>query len=389
LLSVKGMTLGEVLSNETLRQREFPVARQMVYLAHAGVCALPRRVTEALNAYASQCAGGDQEDVLPPEFTAQTRALAAGLLKAQPEEIALVGPTSLALSAVAAGLPWRKGDNVLIYLDDYPSNVYPWLALAERGVEVRRLQTPALGCVRPPDVLRQVDAHTRLVALASSHFVAGYRIDHAAIGRLLQARGIRFCVDAIQTLGAFPTTVEHIDFLAAGAHKWLLGPCAAGILYVRKSLQEELAPAAFGWHNVRCPNNIAQEQIVFAPDARRYEPGTANLLGLVGLRAALELLSGIGAEAIAAELLRKRAWLVPALLAKGYAVLHADATPESASAIISFHRPGDDMAALHQKLADAGVIASLRADRAGCRYLRFSPHFYNTDAELRRTLELL
>jgi selenocysteine lyase/cysteine desulfurase len=383
------MTLAEILSNETVRQREFPVARRLIYLAHAGVCALPRRVSDAITAYASQCVSGDQEDLLPPEFIPQTRALAAGLLRAQPEDIALVGPTSLALSGVAAGLPWRKGDNVLIYLEDYPSNVYPWLALADRGVEVRLLQTPGLGCIRPLEVLGQVDEHTRLVALASCHFVAGFRIDHEAIGRLLHERGIRFCVDAIQTLGAFPTTVEHIDFLAAGAHKWLLGPCAAGLLYVRKSLQEELAPTAFGWHNIRCPNYTAQAQIVFQPDARRYEPGTANLLGLVGLRAALELLSSIGAEAIAAELLRKRAWLVPALQAKGCVVLHADAPPENAGAIISFHRPGGDMAALHQKLAAAGVIASLRADRAGRRYLRFSPHFYNTDEELRRALELL
>jgi selenocysteine lyase/cysteine desulfurase len=383
------MTLAEILSDETLRQREFPVARQTVYLAHAGVCPLPRRVSHAISEYAGQCGGGDQEDVLPQELIAQTRALAAGLLQAQPEEIALVGPTSLALSGVAAGLPWRKGDNVLIYLDDYPSNVYPWLALAERGVEVRLLQTPALGCIRPPDVLRQVDEHTRLVALASCHFVAGYRLDHEAIGRMLHARGIRFCVDAIQTLGAFPTTVEHVDFLAADGHKWLLGPCAAGLLYVRKSLQEELAPTALGWHNVRCPNYTAQTEIVFAPDARRYEPGTANLLGLVGLHAALELLSSLGAEAIATELRRKRAWLAPALQARGYVVLQADAPPENASAIISFHRPGGDMAALHQKLAAGGVIASLRADRAGCRYVRFSPHCYNTDAELRHALELL
>jgi len=383
------MTLAEILSNEALRQLEFPVARQTIYLAHAGVSPLPRRVTDAINAYASQCAGGDQEDLLPPDFVSRTRALAAGLLRAQPEEIALVGPTSLALSLVAAGLPWRKGDNVLVYLDDYPSNVYPWLALAGRGVEVRLLQTPGLGCIRPPDVVSQVDAHTRLVALASCHFVAGYRINHQAIGRMLHARGILFCLDAIQTLGAFPTTIEHVDFLAADAHKWLLGPCAAGILYVRRSLQEQLAPTAFGWHNVHCPNYTTQREIVFQPDARRYEPGTANWLGLVGLRAALELLSAIGAEAVAAELARKRAWLVPALQAKGYAVLNADAAPENAGAIISFHRPGGDAAPLRQRLAAGGVTASLRADRAGRRYVRFSPHFYNTDQELRRALELL
>src|SRR6202034_601797 len=121
------------------------------------------------------------------------------------EEIALVGPTSLALSYVAAGLSWRKGDNVLIYFDDYPSNVYPWMALAEKGVEVRLLNVREYGRIRSIDVLGQCDEQTRLVALASNHFVAGYRVDIAAIGKALRLRNILFCVDGIQTVGAFPT----------------------------------------------------------------------------------------------------------------------------------------------------------------------------------------
>ena len=166
------------------------------------------------------------------------RKLGAQLLNCQPDEIALVGPTSLALSFVAAGLKFRRGDNILIYHDDYPSNVYPWMALAERGVEVRLLNTRGLGVIRPKDVMGQVDENTRLVALASCHFISGFRLEHQAIGKFLRERGILFCLDAIQTLGAFPTTVEHVDFLAADAHKWLLGPCGAGIFYVRRELQE-------------------------------------------------------------------------------------------------------------------------------------------------------
>src|SRR5438128_137431 len=318
-----------------------------------------------------------------------SRALAARLLNARPDEIAFVGPTSLALSFIAAGLPWRKNENVLIYFDDYPANVYPWMALAERGVEVRFLSASEPGRLRPLEVIGQVDEQTRLVALASCHFVSGYRIDLNAIGQALHERNILFCVDAIQTLGAFPTTVEHIDFLAADAHKWLLGPCAAGILFVRKSLQELLHPTVFGWHNVRCPNYVAQEAIVFRADARRYEAGSQNLLGLAGLNAALELVLEIGIENIAAELLRKRALLVPALKNKGYCVLNAAAPLANASGIVTFYRDDVDMAPLYQKFEAADIITSLRSDRAGRKYLRLSPHFYNTDAELGRVLEMV
>ncbi len=382
------MTLQDLLNNEELRCHEFPVARDKIFLGHAGVCPLPRRVADAVAACAAQGTLGDQEAFLLHRLV-DARKLAAQVLQCQSEEVALVGPTSLGLSLVAAGLSFRKSDNILIYHDDYPSNVYPWMALAAKGVQVRLINTRGLGVIRAIDVMGQVDENTRLVALASCHFISGYRLEHQAIGKYLRGRGILFCLDAIQTLGAFPTTVESVDFLAADAHKWLLGPCGAGVLYVRRELQEKLNPPLYGWNNVRCPNFVAQEKIEFRNDATKYEAGTHNLLGVVGLIASLELVREIGVDNIAAELLRKRALLVPALSAKGYTVLNAEAKPENASGIVTLYQPGVDLAPLHKKLADAGVVASLRSDRKGQRYLRLSPHFYNTDAELQRVLELV
>ena len=382
------MTLTEILANEELRLREFPVARDKIFLAHAGVCPLPRRVAGAIAECARQGTLGDQEAFMLHRLD-DARKLGARLLDCQPEEIALVGPTSLALSFVAAGLNFRRGDNVLIYHDDYPSNVYPWMALAARGVEVRLLNIRGLGVIRPMDVMGQVDENTKLVALASCHFISGYRLEHQAIGKFLRERGILFCLDAIQTLGAFPTTVEHVDFLAADAHKWLLGPCGAGIFYIRRALQEKLNPPIYGWHNVKNPNFVAQEKIEFKNDARKFEAGTHNLLGLVGLIASLELALEIGVENIAAELLRKRAWLIPALQTKGFKVLNADAKTENTSSIVSFYQNGKDLTALNQKLSAAGVVASLRTNRAGQNFIRLAPHFYNTDAELQRVLEWL
>jgi cysteine desulfurase/selenocysteine lyase len=382
------MNLAEILSNEELRQHEFPVAKNKIFLAHAGVCPLPRRVADAIAECARQGTLGDQEAFMLHRLD-DARKLAAQLLNCQSDEIALVGPTSLGLSFVAAGLKFRKSDNILIYHDDYPSNVYPWMALAQRGVEVRLLNTRGLGAIRAIDVMGQVDENTRLVALASCHFISGFRIEIEKIGKYLRERGILFCLDAIQTLGAFPTTVEHVDFLAADAHKWLLGPCGAGIFYVKKELQEKLNPPIYGWHNVRSPNFVAQEQIVFHSGAKKYEAGTQNLVGLVGLIASMELALEIGVETIAAELLRKHAWLVPALQKKGFTVLNAEAKTEYASGIVSFFQVGKDLAALNQKLSEAGIVASLRTNRGGQNFIRFSPHFYNTDAELQRVLELL
>jgi cysteine desulfurase / selenocysteine lyase len=389
LRKIPRMTLTEILSNEELRRHEFPVVQEKVFFAHAGDCPLPRRVAEAVASYALQAATGDQEKFVYPAILEKGRKLGAQLLNCQPDEFSFVGPTSLALSFIASGLKLRRGDNILIYFDDYPSNVYPWLALAEQGVEVRLMNTRGLGAIRLKDVMGQVDENTRLVALASCHFISGSRIDIQGIGRYLHEREILFCLDAIQTLGAFPTTVEHVDFLAADAHKWLLGPCGAGVLYVGRSQRDKVKPPIYGWHNVNCPNFVAQEQIVFRSGAQKFEAGTHNLLGLVGLIAAMELILELGVENIARELLRKRGLLVAALVSKGFTVLEAAAPADTASGIVSFRRPGTDLAALHQKLEAAAIITSLRGDREGNQYIRLSPHCYNTDGEIHRFLELV
>jgi selenocysteine lyase/cysteine desulfurase len=180
-----------------------------------------------------------------------------------------------------------------------------------------------------------------------------------------------------------------VDFLAADAHKWLLGPCGAGIFYVRREMQEKLTPPVYGWHNIRNPNFVAQEKIEFRSDARKFEAGTQNLIGVAGLVAAMELVLELEVENIASELHRKRAWLVPELQNRGFIVVNPETNTVNSGSIISFFHPVKDIPALHKKLADAGIVASLRIDRAGKNYLRLSPHFYNTDDELRRVLELL
>ncbi len=380
------MNLPELQQDEALRCREFPVSGDKVYLAHAGVSPVPACVERAVASAVSAAARDDQEEGLST-LLRQTRARASELLGADPGEVALIGPTTTGISAVAAGLDWQAGDEVLIYQDDFPVNVYPWQALESRGVTVRRLSTPTLGEITPELVVEQLTAKTRLVALASCHFVSGYRIDHDAIGRLLRERDVLFCLDAIQTLGAFPTTVEHVDFLAADAHKWLLGPCAAGVFYVRRDLQDRLAPQAFGWNNVRCPNYVSQETMNLRSDARRYEAGSFNILGIAGLNAALGLLLEVGIAAIAADLTAKRTGLAAALQAKGYEVFFPEG--QQTGGITSCWREGTDMKAVGERLAAENIIASVRGDRAGRDYLRLSPHFYNTSSDLDLALELL
>jgi cysteine desulfurase/selenocysteine lyase len=381
-------TIEDIQSDEQLRIREFPVCKDQVFLSHAAVCPLPASVSQAIADYASACQFGDQEDAAV-SLNAQTRLLAANLLGVQLSEVALVGPTSLALSFVASGFPWRRGDAILVYQDDYPSNVYPWMALSEWGVEVRFLNVSSPGGIRCIDVEGQIDENVRMVALASCHFLSGFRLEVEAMGRMLKERGIAFCLDAIQTIGAFPTPLDHVDFMAADAHKWMLGPCAAGLMIVKESMQDVLQPTTFGWHNVQCPDFVTAEDLILAPDARRYEAGSHNSMGIVGLNASLKLLQRIGIDNIARDLLAKRRLLVDELTQKKYRVMHADVEELHASGMVTFDRAGEDMRATHQRLKEKHIFTALRSDRHGRAYIRVSPHFYNTNEDLLRFLEAL
>ena len=237
------LTIDHILADPALRQRLFPVTSQRIFLAHAGVAPVPGPTVQVLKEEAER-AGVAQES---PHFMAEIdgiRRVGARLINAASEEVALLGPTSLGLNLVANGLTWNEGDEVVFYPDDYPANVYPWQSLASHGVRTVPLQPERLGEITPDLVLKALTPRTKLVALASCHFLSGYRLDYETIGEELSRRGVLFCLDAIQSLGATTIDVRHVDFLAADSHKWMLGPLGAGIFYVKKKHFTTLRPVA-------------------------------------------------------------------------------------------------------------------------------------------------
>jgi selenocysteine lyase/cysteine desulfurase len=195
-------------------------------------------------------------------------------------------------------------------------------------------------------------------------------------------------VDAIQTLGAFPMNVEHIDFLSADAHKWMLGPCAIGIVYVKRKHHDLCRPTLLGAWNVYSPNFIAQAEVKFMPGAQRYEPGVLNLVGSYGMDAAIRMFLDHGMDRISARIMELKHYLVHELRRKGYDIVGPSEGP-NASGITTFRHPQKSPTNLFGELEKAGITCSLRHDRQGVDYLRFSPHFYNTEEELDEAISLL
>ncbi|MFM8830482.1 MAG: aminotransferase class V-fold PLP-dependent enzyme [Spartobacteria bacterium] len=360
-----------------------------IFLGHAGVTILPRRAADAMKAHAEASCHKHQEFGEVLRDVARTRSLCAKLIGANADEIALLGPTSLGLSLFANGLDWQAGDEVLYYGDDYPANVYPWTALASRGVVARELHPDLPGAITPKLVEAALTPRTKLVALASCHYLSGRRIDVRAIGRLLRSNGVLFSLDAIQTLGAAPLDVEFVDFLSADAHKWMLGPMAIGIVYVARRNFEKCRPTLLGAWNVKSPDFIAQKEIVFEATARRYEPGVLNISGMYGMKASLEMLLEIGLENVQSAILENRDYLEEKLSSAGFKFLSPRADDSMRSGILTTRHPSVDSAAIFSRLESAGVSASLRKSHCGKNWIRFSPHFYNNINEMTRVAEIM
>jgi cysteine desulfurase/selenocysteine lyase len=387
--------INDILSDESLRNRLFPCTTAGIYMAHGAVCPLSGPAEAAMAEYIHRGARGNQENEWSAEMAHRARRLGAQLLGAKESEIALLGPTSLGLSLVALGLEWQPGDEVVYYSEDYPANVYPWTGLRARGVEPRAIRTFYPGVVTWEKIEPLLTERTRLVSLATCNFLSGYRPDIEDIGRRLHEREILFNVDGIQTLGAFPINVEHIDFLSADSHKWLLGPATAGLFYVSERMQQVLSPALLGSWNVVSPQFVAQDTIELEAGGRRYEPGMLNLPGISGMAASLELLLDIGIEAIAARLLKLRRHLLDRLEDKGYISYlddweHSDAASDRhRSGIVTVFHKQHDIEAAAATLMREGIAVSLRRNRSGLAMIRFSPHFYIREDEIDHAADLL
>lgn len=378
-----------LFSSEADRLAQFPVASKQIFLGHAGVTVLPRCAADAMIAHIKASCENHQEFGEVLLEIERTRQTCAQLINADKSEIALLGPTSLGLSLFANGIRWKEGDELLCYRDDYPSNVYPWMALEEQGVKVVYIEPDLPGRLTLELVEKYLTPRTRLVALASCHYLTGWRIDVDAIGRLLHERGILFSLDAIQTIGAFPLDVTHVDFVSADAHKWMLGPMAIGIVYVAKRNFEVCRPTLLGSWNVKSPDFVSQPTIEFPATALRYEPGVLNIVGIYGMRASLDMIQSVGLANVSAAILDTRDYLDGLLEEMGFEFLSPSRDEPLRCGIVTARHPAIDPAIQFNLLEKSHITASLRRSRELGQWLRFSPHFYNTRAEMDRVAEVL
>jgi cysteine desulfurase/selenocysteine lyase len=375
----------DAMTDWTAFRSQFPVTRRWAFLDHAAVAPISAPAVAALHGYAeSLAADGIAAVKLWLDRIAEVRGLAARLVNApDPNDVYFVPNTTHGIGVVAEGFPWQAGDNVVLAAEEYPSNQYPWMNLASRGVEVRSL--PSRGSrITIDDVRAAINSRTRVLTVSAVEFASGFRNDLDAIGELCRERDIFFFVDAIQSLGVFPLDVQKtpIDALSADGHKWLLGPEGAGIGYIRREWVERLHPIGVGANSVVRPYAFTTVDFTLKPHAGRWEGGAYNVPGITALGASLELLLSVGIDEVERRVIALTDYLCDRAASLGWAVF-SSREPGEKSGIVSLTHPTLPAGEVMKRCRAAGVIVNNRADR-----VRVSPHAYNTEAEIDRFLEV-
>lgn len=386
----------ELMDPWTNFRAQMPVAEKWAYFDHAAVGPIPAPAAQAISRFAHEASADG--DFHWPQWSASAsklRSHGARLLGAEVDEIALVGNTTLGIQTVALAFPWKSGDSIVLPSNEFPSNQLPWMSLENRGVHIRFVAPEPDGSIDLVKLREAIDSTTRLVSLSWVGYATGHRVDLQEVCDIAHRKGAQVFVDAIQGLGVFPldTNKIPIDYASADGHKWMLGPEGAGLLYIRRSNLDHLQTALAGWNSLEASHEFVCGGKSFKSSAARYEGGSANHVGLLGLEASLGMLLDFGCHApqsgFANRVMQLAAQARERLLSVGAQLAWKPPSDSlslngHASGIVSFHVPGKDPQQVRRELMRAGVILSVRHGA-----LRIALHAYNNTHDIERMVQAI
>ncbi len=367
----------------------FQLDENIIHLNHAAVAPWPKVTHDAVVAFADENMRiGSQRYDQWMQTEQQLKQKLKRLINANSvDEIAILKNTSEGLSTIAQGLSFEHGDNIVIPDEEFPSNRVVWLALKDQGVDIRQVKVEAADDPEQA-LIDAMDDSTRLLSCSSVQFARGLRIDLNRLGAACKRYDSLFCVDAIQSLGAIAFDVQacQADFVVADGHKWMCAPEGAALFYCRKAIQPSLTLRQHGWHMLKDAFDFAHRltDIQYADDARRFESGSSNMMGIAALNASLGLLLDIGIDRIQQQVLANTEYLFEQLNAMDDIELLTSTKDGSYAGIVTFQKKAVDNVALYKHLQANDVICAYRGEG-----IRFSPHFYTDKKTMDKALALV
>lgn len=358
----------------------FELDQDTIYLNHAAVAPWPIATRDAVIAFATENASLGARYY--PRWIEREQALREKLRRLinapSIDDIALLKSTSEGLSFIAYGLPWESGDNIVLPASEFPSNRVVWQSLQQLGVEARLVDIEQTD---QPELrlIEAMDDNTRLLSCSSVQYSNGLRLDMEQLGAACRQRGVLFCIDAIQSLGArqFDVQAANADFVVADGHKWMLGPEGLALFYCSKALRSQLKLHEYGWHMLDKPGDFSSADWQIADSAQRFECGSPNMLGVVALDASLEVLFKAGLEHVENTVLSHSAHLLAELEKIPGVSLLTPKDDARHAGIVTFRHQQLPADTIYQALMKTGIVCAARGGG-----VRLSPHFHTSEQQL-------
>jgi cysteine desulfurase/selenocysteine lyase len=372
-------------------RKEWFEIEDATYLNAAAQCPLPRvAVHAAVQALEWKKFPHSMPEDVYFELPNRIRTSLAKLIGGAAEGIAITTGTSSGLAAVAAGLDWKPGDEVLIARGEFPAHFTTWLPMqAACGLKVIVVE-PRERFLTADDFIAHIGPRTRLISTSLVRFDDSVRLDAARIARACHDAGALLLLDAAQCAGAMPIDVRALgaDFVTASGYKWLLSPYGTGFFWARAELIEQMRPGPFYWmalEDAEKFHTLSTGVYKLAEGARRWDsPETASFNNLAAMEASLALLLRIGVETVWEHSRRLTAMMIDRLPRDRFVLASpASADARGTYACVAARKQGKT-AHLFEKLRAAQIFVSLREGA-----LRISPHLYNSERDIDRLLAVL
>lgn len=361
-------------------QKLFPATSKHVYLNSAAVAPLPSPTVSAVEGQLRDVSlNGSINYPKWVDTKHRCRSLVAEMLNVKEDGIAFLRNTSDGFAAVANGIDWKEGDNIVSFAGEFPSNFYPWRMVRDRyGVELR-LCGERDGAVDIDEMISLIDSNTRIVSISAIQFSTGFRADLARIGSIAKKHGALFSVDMIQAFGAIPLDLSGlgVDIAAGASHKWLCAPEGCGILFLSEKALERIRPTLVGWISVLQPWDFDAREQALHQNALALESGTGPAALFYGLEQSLSILKGAGLENIRrhnfylADLICER---LPSTRFDLVSCRNEDVKSQIVAIKSKVNRPPIE---IFKSLQDRGIVVSARGD-----LLRIAPHLFNDESDI-------
>lgn len=349
----------------------------IIYFNHASTAPISIKVKERIDEFVKERSEYALDDYWAFKSVAdETKDMIGEMINCSGDRIAFLDNTTNGIIWLASGIDWKPGDRIILNDVEFPANVYPFLQLEAKGVEVDFIKSQN-GIVTAEEIISAIKPETKLISISFVQFLSGYRIDLEKIGKVCKEKGIIFSVDAIQGLGAVRLDVEkfNIDFLASGTQKWLLGLQGLAFIYVQKEFQEKMKSAPIGWLAVKDAWNLLDFDLATKETAERFQPGTLNNLGIYAFNSSMKLFKEFGFDEIENQVLSNSKYFIDELAKIGYVPPLSTLPEKHLSGIVSFR--SENAQNIFDILSQKKIVCSLREG-----YIRFAPHFYNTKQEI-------